>query len=70
MNKIHCPWCSKIVSHHKGRLVSHVTAGAQKCVGVGQDVDRVAHINRQANLRLGWGVDGIPRHTKETTTNV
>jgi hypothetical protein len=59
--KIQCPWCSKAVEHRKGRLSSHVTAGGQKCVGIGQPVEQVASINRMANQRTGWGVDGIPK---------
>lgn len=64
MKVIYCPWCMKVVKHRKGRLVSHLTVGQQKCVGVGQLVEQVAHVNRQANQRLGWGVDGIPRERK------
>ncbi len=36
---VRCPWCGKQpVPTKRGRVSSHMTAGNQKCIGVGQTV--------------------------------
>jgi hypothetical protein len=36
---VRCPWCGKQpVQVKRGRIVSHVTPGNSRCVGVGQPV--------------------------------
>lgn len=48
MQKIKCPWCSKLVKvSKKGRLLSHVQCGKIKCVGIGQDINTVKFLNKR-----------------------
>lgn len=36
-NSVRCPWCQRQpVRLKRGRLVSHLTPGGVRCVGVGQ----------------------------------
>jgi hypothetical protein len=38
LKEVKCPWCSKVVKVHKGRLGSHVVQAGVKCVGIGHEV--------------------------------
>ena len=40
-----CPWCSKYIVIHNGRLRTHL-AGSEKCVGIGVPVDTVTRLNK------------------------
>lgn len=53
-----CPWCQKKpVPIKNGRLASHVTAGNQKCLGIGQPANKVKALNQ---LRDGRETRMIP----------
>lgn len=57
MPQIHCPYCHQSRDHRRGIVQRHNNATGARCKG-SEDLNL---LNQKANLKRGWGSQGIPK---------